>query len=105
MTIEIYAILVAVSLLFLFYGWYTKTDLWRLVGCLFLFFIGAVLSPSIPSLMGDLELQTGQTETVVANTTTITYDYTTYQSHSIGWWFSIIGIFGFISVMVDRRSE
>jgi hypothetical protein len=59
---------------------------------------------SVPSLLGRLDVNTGNNVTVSGATTTITEIYTEYTNHTLGFFISITGILSFILVMVDRRT-
>lgn len=95
------------AFLFLFYGWYNKTDLPRLIGFLLIFLLGGMLEPSLP---GSVEYQTGTNSTFVygENSTLIEYQtqnlvYKEFQAHTMGFFIAITGVLGFIMIMVERR--
>lgn len=104
MILDLYVVLFIVSFLFLFYGWTVKADLYRIIGSTLIFLLGVMLMTSVPSLLGRLDVNTGNNVTVSGATTTITEIYTEYTNHTLGFFISITGILSFILVMVDRRT-
>jgi len=124
--------LFAVAFALLFYGWYSRTDLPRLLGFLLIFLLGTFFEPAIP---GVIEFKSGENVSSYYvygnnfdgyhwdgyNTTapvqtdkgawlfhseTIENDiYTEYSNHTLGFYIMIMGLLGFVLVMVDRRKE
>ena len=134
MILEIFVLFFAVSFLLLFYGYYAKIDLPRLLGFLLLFIIGMAITPSMP---GDITYKTGENISTYykygdnysgyhwdydsavpsCNPSSLdcvnlfhTYDekintYSTFEDHTIGFYIMIISVLMFIMVMVERRDE
>jgi hypothetical protein len=102
---EIFTLLLASSFLLLFYGFYVKSDSFRLIGAVLLFLFGGMLSPSVPSLIGQLEYKTGIIQNVTGNITTITDTLGVYTNHTLGFYFALLGIVALIVIMVDRRTD
>lgn len=102
MIFELYLGLLGLAFLFIFYGWYAKVDMPRIIGFLFIFLLGAMFTPSLP---GNVEYKSGETHSVSGNVTTVTYDYSEAGNHTLGFYLSIAGILGVVLIMVDRRRE
>ena len=128
MIYQLYLGLFVLSFLFLFYGYYSRTDAPRLIGFTLMFLLGGMLEPALP---GSVEYQSGlniseyyvygdnytgyhwdylnpPTKTDVNLFHTVreeTVLYSEYQTHTIGFLLAIAGILGFVLVMVDRRRE
>ena len=132
MILTIFILLIAVSFLLLFYGYYSKTDLPRLMGFLLLFFLGSAIMPSLP---GTVEYCDGKNLTTIYqygnNFTGYHWDYdtgtapdgpqldaylfhtmeidtciySTYQDHTIGFYIMLTGLLGFILIMFERRKR
>lgn len=81
MILAIFLTFLALSMSLLIFGYFMENDLMRIIGLVMLYLCSATLSPAIPSPLGDLEIQTGLTETVTDNTTTTTYTYEPYTNH------------------------
>lgn len=90
------------AFLFLFYGWYVKIDLPRLIGFLMIFLLGGMLEPALP---GSVEYLNGSVSTVAGNVTTLSHSYAVFQAHTLGLFLALAGVLGFILVMADRRRE
>jgi hypothetical protein len=132
MIYQLFISLFIVAFLFLFYGWYSRTDMPRLIGFFLIFLLGGMLEPALP---GSVEyfsgLNTSEYYVYGDNYTGYHWDYmndppeclpnnldcvklfhtetiqsevySVYESHTIGFFLSIAGILGFVLVMVDRR--
>jgi len=134
MLLNILITLFGVAFLLLFYGWYSRTDLPRLMGFLLIFLLGTFFEPAIP---GNIEYLSGNniseyyiygdnysgyhwdyanpppscppnnldcvrlfhTERIENNI------YSEYTNHTLGFYIMMMGLLGFILVMVDRRKE
>lgn len=105
MILELYAGIVIFSLILLWYGWHTHTDLYRIIALLILFYCGTALSPAFPDNIGKVEIQTGLIETVAGATTTTTYTYENFESHTLSFWLVITSILGMVMVWVSRRPD
>ena len=135
MLLNILILLFGVAFALLFYGWYSRTDLPRLLGFLLIFLLGTFFEPAIP---GNIEYLSGKNVSEVyvygENYSDYHWDYNTdppvcsnpndfscvnlfhkniienniyseYTNHTLGFYIMIMGILGFILVMVDRRKE
>lgn len=107
MIYQIYAVLVAVSLILLFYGWYVKADLFRIMGTTLLFILGLMLMPSTSALIGGggLEYMSGANITTYGNTDIVVNEYTVYTNHTLGFYMTITAVLGIVLVMVERRRD
>lgn len=74
----------------------------RLIGFLLIFFLGMAVEPALP---GSVEYLGNTTALTVDNLTTTVYNYTSYESHTLGFYIMITGVLGFVLIMVDRRQE
>ena len=134
MLLNILILLFGVAFALLFYGWYSRTDLPRLLGFLLIFLLGTFFEPAIP---GNIDYLSGKTinQTYVYgdnySNTHWAYDtdsptcnpsnldcvalfhietienniYSEYTNHTLGFYIMIMGLLGFVLVMVDRRKE
>jgi len=132
MILTIFLSLMGLAVLFLFYGWVTKTDLPRLIGFLLIFLLGAMIEPSLP---GSIEYKTGVNSSFYyvygdnysgyhwdyaspapsCNPNdldcvklfhvkgTDTNMYSTFEDHTIGFYIMIVGMLGFIMIMLERK--
>lgn len=100
MIIEIYVLLVLIALIFVFFGWYMRTDVLRIIGFSFLFLLGVVMTPGFP---GSIDVPNGQTITMDNGTYTVANTYLEYQNVTFGFFMQIMGAFGVFLVWMARR--
>jgi len=109
MNVQIYLIILGISLLFIFLGHLTQQsqDIFKYVGFTFLFLLGIMLIPGTP---GDLEYKTGSiiNFSIEDNLTTSSveeYTYDKYESFPIGFFISLAAICGFIVALTSTKSN
>jgi hypothetical protein len=103
MLLELFVGLLFFSLALLFYGFYSRTDIFRLIGITLIFFLGVGLSPTMPDQIGGVEYQTGMIETVNGSTTTTTYLFSEYKSHTLSFYMVAFALLTFFIIMMDRK--
>ena len=97
MNIIIYVLVLCLSIAFLYLGYILKdsADIFKIVGFGFIFLLGVILIPNTPI---NLEYTTGvniiETETGYETSDILA----TYEDFTIGFFISLVGIFGFINV-------
>ena len=60
MILTIWAILLSLSIIFLFYGYYSKIDAYKLIGSALLFICGTIIAPGINSISDTLQYKSGE---------------------------------------------
>jgi hypothetical protein len=108
MILALFLVILAISLLLMWFGEYTEEGIYSFGGLLFLFFIGITIL-----LPANLQIPNGENVTISTNNTTgITTEnhvpnYTDFSdtfSHSMGFWLSLIAVFGFSIKLTQIRS-
>ena len=105
MYLTIFIILLSLSLILIFLGYFTKEPNFTviLVGWTFLFTLALVLIPSTPEA---IEYISGETAfTNATNYTTTTNNYTEYESNTFGVYLAIVAFLGFISTIFQLKSD
>lgn len=103
MIVSLYLGFLFFSLALLFYGFYSRTDIFRLIGVTLLFLLSISISPFIPDQVGGIEYQTGSVTEVNGSTTTETLIFEEYKSHTLSFYFMAFSILTLFIIMVDRR--
>jgi len=104
MILELFMVLMGVSIIFFPIGKYIEIPILMMLGCLLLFVLGLLL------MTGGLQYRDGQSLVVSGNTTTISYAYSNYSGeiisglltvhHVIGFFLSITAALTFISILL-----
>lgn len=103
MNLEILWLVTVFAFASLFYGYYSRTDSWRIVGIVFLFFTGIAFEPFIPSPFGEIQYKSGINITTVGSSTISTDLYESYTNHTLGFFYVIASVWGAIIVWGERR--
>jgi len=84
----------------IFLGYYSNTDVLKIVGYLFIFVLGTTLA----GITGDgIQYHAGDTITNTGLVSTVAPIYTYYTNHTLGLYTSIVALLGFISVYVQYK--
>jgi hypothetical protein len=108
MLLALFLVILSISFLLIALGEYTEEGVYSFGGLLFLFFIGITIL-----LPGNLQIPNGENVTISTNNVTgITteihapnqIDFSDALSHSMGFWLSLIAVFGFIIKLGQVKS-
>jgi hypothetical protein len=105
MILELFITLVGIALIFIGLGVYSDDlKVFGIIGSLFLFLLGIMIV--IPN---SLEVKTGSTITDLGGgVTSNVYNYTNYNdntTHYVGYFLSIIGLFGILLIPIIKKVE
>lgn len=104
MILELFIVLVAIALVFVCLGlWSDELRILGIVGCLFIFLLGVYII-----LPNNLEIRSGSNITSMNGITSVDYKYIVYNdptTHYVGYFLSIVGIFGIFFVPMVRKQE
>jgi hypothetical protein len=97
MIIEIFILLLAITMIFILSGMFFDVPAMTVVGLAFLFMLGIII------LNTGIEYRTGEILTENNLITTITYSYDTFKSNTYGIFVCVISIVWFIITMINLR--
>lgn len=104
MITEIYLGFFLLAFAFLFYGYYTKNDLYRFMGSALIMILGAMLDPTINmNRFGNVEYISGTASVISGTTITVTNTYSVFESHVLGIFLAMAGAFSFYLIYRERR--
>jgi hypothetical protein len=97
MIIDIFIVLLVITIAFIMAGYYFEISPMVVVGLAFLFMLGVVIMST------GVEYKTGEMMNESSMTTEITYQYTTYTSTTFGIFICVIAVLWFVITMVNLR--
>jgi hypothetical protein len=105
MDITIFSLLIAISLFFIFFGYYSRSDseIFSVAGFTILFIAGLIILPATPSGVDYITGKTIQTDS--NNITTENILYTTYNNFTIGFVITILSFLGFVNIYFRRKPK
>lgn len=110
MIIELFAVLIFVTLILIYLGYYGENDVLRVSGFAMLFLLSFVLfdagGTGIDYTIGEniTKIEDSSNATLVTTTYEIDEITETYQSHWLGYLMIIISVVGFATVYFDRKN-
>ena len=105
MILSIFTLWLIAAFVLSFYGYYTKSDMFRIFGAALFVILGLTVEPATSNLFGPLQYEYTYTVTQINGTTSqfVEPQYSNYQSHVIGFYLALLGSFSIYNIFMDRR--
>jgi len=103
MLIDVFIVLLVFSVFLVWLGLYSKNSVLQAVGYGFIFLLGWVL---LPASSDSLLVRNGSVSvTNVQNESVESYTYYSFENHLYGFYMSLIGVLGWLSVYLDYKAR
>ena len=100
MILELFTIMMILSLIFIALGYYIDADILKILGFFFIFVLGIAL------INGDgIQYKSGDTVVTTGDTSVVTHQYDDYDNWQVNIFLAIIGGMGITYVLVGRRLD
>ena len=104
MILELYIAFYVVAFAFLFYGWYTRSDIYRILGSFMIIVLAAMLVPQINGIAGQVQYISGTSAIVNGSSISVVNNYAVFTSPTLGFYLFLAGAMSFYLVLMDRRT-
>ena len=105
MIFSFYIFLFSIALILIFLGYYSETDILKVVAYGLIFMLGFMLISDTP--FGSVQDCEYLTSSVVTNNETATHNNTyvcqNIENRTFGFWIAVLGVLGFASVYLQRK--